>query len=316
MSKFDSTLLRPLFLWQRLVRLIRSPVLLKRRLASYQYSLALSKENFTSNAAAFMAREYANLACADGPQLDLSQFEYKVFSQFGEDGIIAEILSRIGLATHRIVEIGVGDGTECNSLNLLVNFGWTGLLIEGSSSFASSANEALATNFRVSPDKFTVLNKFIDVENINGVISDAGFNGQVDVLSIDVDGNDIWLLKEVTTISPRLIIVEYNSALGPDLAISIPYRRDFVWARKDPEKRFYYGASVTALTKVAKQKGYSLVHGTRTGVNLFFVRSDLMTPDLVEITPQQAHRPNIAESALRRSIDISLLVAKYPFVEH
>lgn len=278
--------------------------------------ISLSKENATTNALIYMANKYAGLSSANRPQSCLSQFEYKVFSQFGEDGVIAEIMSRIGAESHRIVEIGIGNGTECNSLNLLINFGWTGLLIEGNPSFADKANEMLAERRGISSDQLVLVSEFVDVENINSVISGAGFDGEVDVLSIDVDGNDIWLLKEINVINPRLIIVEYNASFGPDLSVSIPYVRDFVWARRDPEKQCYYGASVTALAKVARQKGYNLVYGTQAGVNLFFVRSDLMVANLTEITPQQAYRPNFTNLMKPQSANISALLEKFPYVEH
>lgn len=279
-------------------------------------NIKVSKENATINALNYMAKKYADLSPTSRPESCLSRFEYKVFSQFGEDGIIAEIMSRIGVASHRIVEIGIGNGTECNSLNLLINFGWTGLLIEGNPSFADKANEMFAERRGISSDRLVLVSEFVDAEYIDSVISGAGFDGEVDVLSIDVDGNDIWLLKAITAINPRLIIVEYNASFGPDLSISIPYERDFVWARRDLEKQYYYGASVTALAKVARQKGYNLVYGTQAGVNLFFVRSDLMVANLTEITPQQAYRPNFTNLMKPQSANISALLEKFPYVEH
>lgn len=192
---------------------------------------------------------------------------FKVYSQNEEDGIIAEIFRRIGCTNKTFVEFGVDDGLENNSLNLILD-GWRGLWLEG-----SPANvDAIRAKFSdvVADGRLVIDHAFIDRDNINAIIGRT-FSGEIDLITIDIDGNDIYILEALQVINPRVIVIEYNGKFRPPLSIAQAYDPQFIWAKRD-----YTGASLAAIEKVAARKGYSLVGCNIMGVNAFLVRNDLL----------------------------------------
>ncbi|MGH7046837.1 MAG: hypothetical protein ACREE2_10690 [Stellaceae bacterium] len=206
-----------------------------------------------------------------GPRYDdpkrLERHGLKVYSQNDEDGILQEIFSRIGTTSRTFVEFGVENGLENNTLKLLLE-GWRGLWIEGDDGCVAQIDQ----KFRdvVSEGRLRLTAAFINRDNINRLIG-AHFTGEIDLLSIDIDGNDIYILETIDVISPRVIIVEYNGKFPPPLSIAQRYNPEHRWAKTD-----YGGASLAAITKVAHRQGYSLVGCGIVGVNAFFVRNDLV----------------------------------------
>lgn len=204
------------------------------------------------------------------PQVPTPQCEFKVYSQWGEDGILDYLISRLNVTNKSFVEFGVENYTEANTLFLLKHRGWRGLVIDGS--------EANIASIR-SGDVFwrydlQAVRGFITRENINDLIGGSGFGGELGLLSVDIDGNDYWVWEAITAVRPVIVVCEYNSLFG--LApLSTPYRPDFVRTEAHPS-RLYYGASVTAFTSLAASKGYSLVAGNSAGNNIFFVRNDAL----------------------------------------
>jgi hypothetical protein len=197
----------------------------------------------------------------------LERYGFKVYSQYDEDGIIQEIFNRISLGARTFVEFGVENGLENNTLKLLLE-GWSGLWIEGSENFVSQIN----AKFRdvVSDGRLRVTAAFVDRDNINILIG-AYFAGEIDLLSIDIDGNDIHILNSIEVVSPRVIIIEYNGKFPPPMNVAQRYNPENRWKGTD-----YAGSSLAAITKVAARKGYSLVGCGIVGVNAFFVRNDLL----------------------------------------
>lgn len=217
----------------------------------------------------------------EGNQKDLlRRNEFKIFSQTGEDGIIDHIFSKIGTKNKTFVEFGIQDGRECNTANLSLNFNWKGLLIEGDKKHATRAK----SHYAGKPVK--VVNAFITKDNINKIISENGITGEIDLLSIDIDGNDYWVWKEINAINPRVVVIEYNSSLG-HRPIAVKYAPDFE-RFKAHKSGLYYGASLSALTKLGKSKGYSLVGCCSTGFNAFYVRKDAAKNKLAELSPEEA----------------------------
>lgn len=197
----------------------------------------------------------------------LLRFGFKVYSQNEEDGIIEEIFRRIGYTNRTFVEFGVDDGLENNSLKLILE-GWRGLWLEG-----SAANvEAIQAKFAdvIADGRLSIDHAFIDRDNINTIIGRT-FSGEIDLISIDIDGNDIYVMEALKVINPRVIVIEYNGKFRPPLSIAQKYDPNFVWAKRD-----YTGASLAAIEKVAARKGYSLVGCNIMGINAFFVRNDLV----------------------------------------
>ncbi|HET9238525.1 MAG TPA: hypothetical protein VFO10_14790 [Oligoflexus sp.] len=194
----------------------------------------------------------------------LLHFGQKYFSQNEEDGIIAEIFRRIGVKNHSFIEIGVGDGRECNTLTLLYQ-NWKGLWIEG---VASEKIKLCAEKFR---NQLQLENVFIDKNNINSYIQ-KHFSGEIDLLSLDIDSKDAFVLQAINVINPRVIIVEYNARFGPQID----------WSVDDAVENFgddHFGASLKCFENILQNKGsqgYALVACNVTGVNAFFVRKDLL----------------------------------------
>ena len=116
---------------------------------------------------------------------------------------------------------------------------------------------------------------FIDRDNINRLIGGAGIEGDIGILSIDLDGNDLWILEAIDVVSPRILILEYNATFGPEAAVTVPYDPSFVRGEKH-SSNLYWGASLAALTRTAKAKGFSLVGSNRAGNNAFYVRDDVV----------------------------------------
>src|SRR5690606_34346554 len=99
---------------------------------------------------------------------------------------------------------------------------------------------------------------FITRENINDLIREEEFKGEIGLLHIDIDGNDYWVWKELHIVDPIILIIEYNSVFGPDKTITIPYKADFVCS-KAHFSHLYFGASLSALIDLGVQKDYTFI---------------------------------------------------------
>lgn len=189
---------------------------------------------------------------------------YKVYSQGREDGMLAEIFRRIGATSKRFIEFGVEDGLECNSAFLLVQ-GWSGAWIDGSPHCVARARAA----FRGYP--IEIVNDSITMENADAMIALLAGDGELDLLSIDIDSNDYWIWDAIKAVKPRVVVIEYNATLPPHVRKTIAYDPTFAWNGTN-----YFGASLGALEALGHAKGYSLVGCSPAGVNAFFVRNDLV----------------------------------------
>ena len=221
----------------------------------------------------------------------IRQAEFQVFSQWGEDGIIQYLLSKVPIAQPIFVELGVQDYSESNTRFLLCHDNWRGLIVDaGGSHQKFLRGQGLDWRYDV-----TAVSSFVTVENVDSILKNARIQGEIGLLSIDIDGNDYWVLKALTAVSPRILIVEYNSVFGWELPVAVPYRADFERG-KAHFSNLYYGASIAALIGLARTRGYVCVGGNSTGNNVFFVRSDVLG-SLAEISPRDAW----AESRFRES---------------
>ncbi len=201
----------------------------------------------------------------------LAEVEFRAFSQYGEDGILQFLIThtQISAAEKIFVEFGVESYREANTRLLLLKDYWRGLVIDG-----SAANIELIRADRLYwRHQLDAQCAWIGRENINELILGAGIKGRIGVLSIDVDGNDYWILEAIDSVDPVILVVEWNSVFGDRAALSVPYQHDFD-RRKAHFSQQYWGASVAAFELLAARKGYSLVGSNRAGNNLFFVRSD------------------------------------------
>lgn len=196
----------------------------------------------------------------------LERFGWKSYSQTDEDGIIAEIFSRIGTNNKTFVEFGSGRGIENNTLFLLYQ-GWHGLWIEGSSFDCAQVQRNYAG--LVKSRALAVRNAFVRPDNINEIISSAGIAGEIDLLSVDIDGNDYYVFDAITCINPRVIVVEYNGRYHPPVKWVMSYNPNHTWDWTDN-----FGASLSAYDELMRKKGYILVGTNIYGLNAFFVRRD------------------------------------------
>ena len=203
---------------------------------------------------------------------NINKFGIKIYSQNDEDGIILYIFKHIGIKTKKFVEIGVENGTECNTTNLLKNFNWKGIQIEGSKKLYNDAKIQLKKILEKKKNNLKLLNIFVTKKNINQILK-KNCGKEIDLLSVDVDGNDFWIWKAINCVKPRLVIIEYNSFFGSNISATIKYNSKFSWNHRN--NKSYYGASLKALEKLGKQKKYILVGVDKNGVNAFFVRNDL-----------------------------------------
>jgi hypothetical protein len=198
----------------------------------------------------------------------LHDAEFKVYSQFGDDGIIQYLISIVKPENKLFIEFGVEDYLESNTRFLLENNNWKGLVIDG-----SKANiDAIKKSDYYWKYDLTAVASFITTENINGIISNSNFSGNIGILSIDIDGNDYWIWECIEVVDADIVIVEYNSVFGSERAISIPYQPNFV--RQNAHHSYIYaGASLPALSHLANKKGYSLVGCNSAGNNAYFVKN-------------------------------------------
>ena len=219
-----------------------------------------------------------------GPD-EIERAEFQVFSQFGEDGIIQFLVQRVPIANRMFVELGVEDYSESNTRFLLVNDAWRGLIVDAGGEHRRFLEES-RLDWRTTVDAVTA---FIDRDNVNDLLRRSGVSGEIGLLSIDIDGNDYWVLEAIDSVSPQILVVEYNSLFGPERAVTVPYDPAFVRGEKH-YSHLYWGASLAALVRAAETKGLALVGGNRAGNNAFFVRRDALG-DIPERTAADCWRP-------------------------
>jgi hypothetical protein len=213
--------------------------------------------------------------------LDLTQFELKAFSQNGEDGVIQEIVRRIGAGNRTFVEFGIGDGREGNCVFLSQILGWRGVFVEAD----PIAYTHLARRYEHSPHVSTE-QAYLEPATIEPTLLRAGADSAPTVLSIDVDGNDYYLWEALETIRPRLVVIEYNASLDPRRPLVQPY------SSSGSDGTAFFGASIAALRRLGLAKGYRLVHTELAGVNAFFVRDDLAQGDFLADEAVPLRPPN------------------------
>ncbi|MDU8945547.1 hypothetical protein [Ovoidimarina sediminis] len=210
---------------------------------------------------------------------NLSDYEWRVFSQWGEDGIIQFLIREVEIQNKTFVEFGVEDFFESNCRYLLMSSDWQGFVIDGS---GENMLRLKNSYFYWKHDLQSVA-AFVDKENINELLSQSNFDRDLGILSIDIDGNDYHILKAINVFEPRIIISEFNPYFGTDRAISVPYDPGFYRTEKH-HSNLYFGASIKAIEHVLSEKGYTLVGTGMTGNNAYFVRNDLITDKLSQLT--------------------------------
>jgi len=222
----------------------------------------------------------------------ISETGYRVFSQFEEDGKLLFIFSIIGMENKVFVEIGSDDGVNSNSANLYFNFGWRGLFIDGNAKSIKRGRKF----FSKYPHPWFYKPKFVCAkitrENVNTLIEENGFKGEVGLLSIDIDGNDYWVWDAIKVIEPKVVIIETHNEFGLN-NIVVPYDPNYSFPGKHP---VYHGASPVAMNKLAIKKGYRLVGANELGFNFIFVKNGLADIELPEVSVESVlNHPSVKE---------------------
>lgn len=233
--------------------------------------------------------------------------EFKVFSQFGDDGIIQWLISNLNISEKIFVEFGVENYIESNTRFLLKNNNWSGLVMDGDSAnidFIKQDGIYWRHNLKAKQ-------AFITAENINDLLSEE-FGGtkekpkKIGLLSIDIDGNDYWVWKAIDCVDPDIIVCEYNGRWGKERAVTIPYNPGFIRGEAH-YSMIYWGASLAALVHLANIRGYCLVAGNKAGNNAYFVKKDLLNAQVKEIPVDDAYYQYQFRESRNESGELSFL---------
>jgi len=234
---------------------------------------------------------YQNIAASDFDQKTaVKNAEFKVFSKNGGDGILLYIFSKVGVTNRTFVEMGVEDGRECNTANLSLNFGWKGLLIDANKEWIENAKRFYKEKLGKMSGNIKTAARFVTAENINQLLEDNGFGGEIDLLSIDIDGNDYWVWKTIDVIRPRVVVAEYNASFGLR-PITVKYDPNFHCQEVFRKNPLYHGASLSALVKLGDAKGYVLVGCDSWGHDAFFARKDIVEGKFIGLSAEEAFYP-------------------------
>lgn len=241
---------------------------------------------------------------------DFGDVEFRACSQWGEDGIIEWLCHKLPDISRSFIEFGVENFAEANCQFLIENRGWRGLVMDGNASYmANLRHETLYWRHDL-----TAAPAFVTAENINTLIKENGFAGEIGILSIDIDGNDYWVLQAIDCVNPAIIICEVNGIFGDLQAVSIPYQPAFQRLQAHYSGQ-YFGCSVAAARLVCSRKGYSFVGTNTNGVNAFFVRNDLAEPILNSIADIRAWAPRHRNSRNQNGqLDFLRGLARYELI--
>ena len=243
----------------------------------------------------FLFHYYRNLVTT-GSVPSLRETGFRVFSQFEEDGKLLLIFAAMGISSGTFVDIGAADGINSNCANLALNFGWHGVFIDGD---RDKLRQGEAFYMR-HPDTWAYPSRFLHAmvtrENINDVLTMANVPADVDLMSVDIDGNDYWVWDAIDVITPKVVIIETHVEFGLR-SIAVPYDNTYVYPGKHPD---YHGASPMAMKKLANKKGYRLVGSNDYGFNTIYIRRGLAEEVLPEVLVETvlAHPRNSERAAL------------------
>lgn len=227
--------------------------------------------------------------------INLKDVEFKIFSQFGDDGIIQWLINNIDIDNETFIEFGVENYKEATTKFLLFNNNWTGFVMDG----AKENIQNLKKQDYFWRYDLTAKDVFITKDNINSIIYSAGFKKDVGLLHIDLDGNDYYIFDEINCVNPNILILEYNSLFGIEREISVPYDNEFN-RTKAHYSNLFFGASLKALYNLAKEKGYTFIGCNSAGNNAYFIRDDKMNDGLPKVNLEDGY----VESKFRESRDI------------
>jgi hypothetical protein len=223
------------------------------------------------------------------PYNDIQDAGFRAYSQFEEDGIILYVLSMIGFKTRRVVEMCCGSGSECMATNLILNHGFDGFLFDGSPENIGGARAFFGKKkdcFLYPP---VLTEAWITAENVNDLLINAGCGGEVDLFSLDLDGNDYWVLNAIKAIQPRLLVVETHNIIPGDKSLTIEYDPKFYCWDKIGREQDYRSVSLLAMQKLCRRRGYRMIGAHQHGFNVFFLREGEGEKFFPEVSINEVH---------------------------
>jgi len=219
----------------------------------------------------------AKMQATDTMPSSLEEVEFRVFSQFGDDGIIQWLLRHVPVANRTFIEFGVEDYQEACTRFLLMNNNWSGFVMDGSrSNIDRIRSEKTFWKYDLSTRAC-----FVEPDNVNDHLAYSGFSEDLGLLHIDIDGMDYWVWEALAVMNPRIVILEYNGVFGARQSVSVPYGAAFN-RTKAHFSNLYFGASLAALHSLSINKGYAFLGCNSAGNNAYFVRRDLLAFPLSE----------------------------------
>jgi hypothetical protein len=236
---------------------------------------------------------------ASGVILPLDQVGFSRFSEFEEDGQLLYLLTLAGSKSRTVVEISSQDGRVCMATNLLVHHRWRGFLFDGDPVFVREGQRFFAAHPATRSAPPVMRAEWFTRENVNQVLATAGVPEEVDVLSLDIDGNDLYLWSAMK-MRPRILICEFNNAVPSELALTIPYKSDFSFAALPADQAMFRSASLAAFIAVGRRKGYRLVGMNALGFNAIFLREDVLAAEVPEIPASALDQVPEAEAVRRQ----------------
>lgn len=215
-----------------------------------------------------------------GVILPLRETGFRCFSQFEEDGKLLFIFATLGISSGTFLDVGAADGVRSNCANLALNFGWRGVFIDGNGDNIRRGRDFYdrhADTWAYPPE---FIHAMVTRENINELVRQSKLPTEIDLLSIDIDGNDYWVWESLDQVTPKVVVIETHVEFGMN-SIVVPYDKDYSYPGKHPD---YHGASPTAMAKLAARKGYRLVGANEYGFNTIYVRRGLAERLLPEVS--------------------------------
>ena len=266
--------------------------ILKKYLKYYKvrgrFDVSIRKEQIT------LMHKYQAMRAKELPSIDSVGF--KLFSQFEEDGQLLYLFSLLGMNNKTFIEFGSDDGINSNSANLYFHHDFHGLFLDGNKKAISRGRYFFNRHRNMTGRAPIFKQAFITAENINSLFEECGFSGEIGLLSIDIDGNDYWVWKAIDSISPQVVIIETHNEFGMN-DIIVPYDPNYSFPGKHPD---YHGASPVAMTKLANKKGYRLVGSNELGFNFIYLRNDLLTDEVPEVSVESLlQHPSNKEAQFR-----------------
>ena len=199
---------------------------------------------------------------------NLSDVEFSVFSQWGDDGIINWLIKNIPIDKKIFLEIGTENYKESNTRFLLMKNNWTGHIVEANKNFTKNIKkQSIYWKYDLN-----VHNSLVTKENINKILKELNLK-KIGLFSLDIDGVDYWIWKEIKEIKPIIFVCEFNSVFGNKKKITVPYKKNFS-RTKYHYSNLAFGASINAFIEISKKKGYNFLGTNSNGVNAYFIKKD------------------------------------------